>query len=191
MCCLWCLWFPGCSLVGAGTLVTFSLFSSFGRFLFLAACCLGRRIMVAFAFPCFAHLAWTGCFAFVFFSDLFCFIFLIPGRALSHVHSRTLARVHTLPLARGHACSCMPVWVSSWPGPILVPTFLSPPPCLCGPAPSTPGVDAGLWGGGWVPSPSGVWGAAPGAFVLVCVVRMGWAGPSVSCALFSSPWFGK
>ena len=51
----------------------------------------------------------------------------------------------------------------------------------------------GCWplGGGWVPSPSGVWGAAPGAFVLVCVVRVGWVVPSVSCALSGSPWFGK
>ena len=74
---------------------------------------------------CSPRLDWVFCFRF--FSDLFCFIFLIPGCALSHARSRTLARVHTLPLARGHACSCMPVWVSSWPGTILVPTFLSPP----------------------------------------------------------------
>ena len=73
---------------------------------------------------CSPRLDWVFCFRF--FSDLFCFIFLIPGCALSHARSRTLARVHTLPLARGHACSCMPVWVSSWPGTILVPTFLSP-----------------------------------------------------------------
>ena len=74
---------------------------------------------------CSPRLDWVFCFRF--FSDLFCFIFLIPGCALSHARSRTLARVHTLPLARGHACSCMPVWVSSWPGTILVPTFLSLP----------------------------------------------------------------
>ena len=137
---------------------------------------------------CSPRLDWVFCFRF--FSDLFCFIFLIPGCALSHARSRTLARVHTLPLARGHACSCMPVWVSSWPGTILVPTFLSPPLSLW---PGSLHSWCGCWplGGGWVPSPSGVWGAAPGAFVLVCVVRVGWVVPSVSCALSGSPWFGK
>ena len=57
---------PGVQPWEAGTLVTFSLFSSLGHFLFLAASCLGQRIMIVFAFSCFAHLACTGCLAFVF-----------------------------------------------------------------------------------------------------------------------------
>ena len=118
---------PGVRLEDAGTLVTFSLFSSLGHFLFLAASCLGQRIMIVFAFSCFALLACTGCLAFVFFSGLFCFIFLIPGRALAHVHSRTLARVHTLPLACGRACSCMPAWVLPWASPFWCPRSFFPP----------------------------------------------------------------
>ena len=88
---------------------------------------LGPSDYDCFCISCFAHLACTGCLAFVFFSGLFCFIFLIPGRALAHVHSRTLARVHTLPLARGRACSCMPAWVFPWASPFWCPRSFFPP----------------------------------------------------------------
>ena len=138
-----------------------------------------------------ARHSWTRCLAFVFFSGLFCFILRIPGHARVRTHTLALllSRTHSLSPAGalGPACPCgfsCGLFLLEF-----VPLFLCPSLSLFAQLCPSLGLLLAFGGRGGDSTPScGCGCAAPGAFGFVCVVRFGWAGLGVSCALFSSPF---
>ena len=78
--------------------------------------------LVVFSYS--ARRSWTGCLALVFFSGLFLFHFLIPGRAHTQALSHTFARALALPLShRFLGPACPHGFCRSY-------SRLIPPPCL-------------------------------------------------------------
>ena len=101
-------------------------------------------------------------------------------RAYAHTLALLLVRTLSLSLAGAHVLHARVGFLMGFPS-CVCSHILTPPwsllPC------SLPFWGCGWPGGGSTPS-SGCGCAAPGAFVLVCVVRFGQVGLCVSCALF-------
>ena len=171
---------PGVQPRDADTLVTFSFLFSVGRFSPFGGLMLGYGCLLHFHIL-FAALGLGVLLSFFSQASFVSFSRSLDARMRRHSHAHLLARTLFLSLAGAHVPAC-PHGFSLWfprssPPPCLLPSSLPSRSC-CWPVvgvggDSTPSVGCGC--------------AAPGAFVFVCVVRFGWVGLGVSCALFSSP----
>ena len=102
--CFGCGWCLRCTISLLCPSRSFPSFFYWVCFLILVVCGVAM-VLVVFSYS--ARRSWTGCLAFVFFSGLFLFHFLIPGRAHTQALSHTFARALALPLSHrflGPAC---------------------------------------------------------------------------------------